>query len=162
MRNRIWFELCQAKHNQRYCILLLAYRRRLLNLFTILILTFSGAGVMGWALWKEFPLIACIIISIIQLLRLLQPHLIPTEKQVDKLDSVVDFYFDYCNELEKIWMDYERDKCNDDEAQNSFYTLKASEKQINKSVSELIKMTNKKILIKAEQETREYLKNNFN
>ena len=35
MRNRLWNELCQAKHNSRYCISLLAHRRKVVNWFAM-------------------------------------------------------------------------------------------------------------------------------
>ncbi len=161
MRNRFWLELCQAKHNQRYCVLLLAYRRRILNLYTIIILIFSSAGIMGWTVWKEIPLIACFIISAIQLMRLLQPHFMPTEKQVDKLDIVVDFYFDYYNKLEKLWFEYDRGSRKDEEVEKLFYEIKDSEKEVNKTINEIIKSKNKKIVTQADTDAREYLSISF-
>jgi hypothetical protein len=158
MRNRLWIELCQAKHNSRYCVVLLAYRRKTLNWFTCIILVFSSAGVMGWKFWNDLPLVSCVIISSIQLLRLIQPHLLPTEKQIDKLDAVVDFYFDYFNRLEALWFDYEKDRKTEDEIQDEFYKIKDLEKPINKIVNEIVKTTNKKILEKCDFEVREYLK----
>ncbi|KRT17887.1 hypothetical protein ASU31_00915 [Pedobacter ginsenosidimutans] len=128
----------------------------------MIILIFSGAGVMGWAFWKDFPFFACFIISAIQLGRLLQPHLLPTEKQVDKLDSVVDFYFDYYNKLEELWMDYESEKLTEIEAKDLFYKIKATEKPINKIINEIVKTTKKKLLAKTDRESTDYLTKNFN
>lgn len=162
MRNRFWNELCQAKHNSKYCIALLAYRRRSLNWFTMIILIFSSAGIMGWQFWKEVPLIACVIISAIQLLRLLQPHFMPTEKQIDKLDNVVDFYFDYYNKLEQLWFDYENDRKSEEETQAEFYRIKESEKPINKVINEIVKSTNRKIQKRCDVEVRDYLSRVFN
>lgn len=162
MRERIWYELTQVKHNNLYCVYLLSYQRQVLNIFNIIILVFSTGGIMGWAIWKEFPLASCIIIATISLLRLLQPHLIPSDKQIDKLDQVADFYFDYYNKLEPLWMDYYYSRISDTEAQAKFYKIKSSEKSINKTVTEIIKRTNKKVLKKTDIETRAYLKNNFN
>lgn len=162
MRNRIWYELTQSKHNNVYCVYLLCYLRRVLNIFNIIILAFSTGGIMGWAIWKELPLTSCIIIAIISLLRILQPHLIPSEKQIDKLDQVADFYFDYYNKIEQLWMDSYYSRISDTEAQSRFYKIKNSEKSINKTVVEIIKRTNKKVVKKTDLETRLYLKNNFN
>lgn len=50
--------------------------------------------------WKDFPLVACIIVSLISLLKLISPHIVPSDKQIDKLDEITDFYFDYFNKLE--------------------------------------------------------------
>jgi hypothetical protein len=120
-------------------------------------LLFSSAGIMGWQFWKEIPLIACGIISLIQLMRLIQPHFIPNEKQLDKLDNVTDFYFDYCNKLERLWFDYENERITEEEAQLEFYKIKDSERDINKVVNEIVKSTNKTILRKCGREVKEYL-----
>ena len=157
MRNRLWSELCKAKHNGLYCVKLLAYRKRLVNMFTTVILVCSSAGIMGWKIWNDFPLFSCIIISTIQILRLIQPQYLPTERQIDKLDSVVDFYFDYFNKLEQLWLDFENDRKTELEVQTEFYVLKDSEKPINKIINDIVKRTNKKILAKCDIEANEYL-----
>jgi hypothetical protein len=128
----------------------------------MIILAFSSAGVMGWAIWKDIPIVACIIIATISLLRLLSPHIVPSDKQIDKMDKVVDFYFDYYNQLEQLWLDHYNNRLTDEEMQSKFYLLKVTEREINKSVNEIVKQTNKKLTAKTDLETRSYLKNNFN
>ncbi|WP_293302036.1 hypothetical protein [Pedobacter sp. UBA4863] len=156
MRNRLWMELCQAKWNNKYCAVLLTYRRRVLNWVTILILVFSGAGVMGWKFWETMPFISCLIISAIQIVRLVQPHLFPTEKQIEKLEFVTDFYFDYYNKLEKLWFDYENERIDEENTQLEFYKLKDSEKEVNKIINEVIKTVDKKMKEKCDKATEEY------
>lgn len=162
MRERIWYELAQAKHNHLYCMFILAYRRKQLNIFNIIILAFSSAGIMGWPLWKELPLVSCIIISGISLLKLIIPHIIPSDKQIDKLDEATDFYFDYFNKLECLWFDTQSKKLNEEEIKKVFYKLKNSEKKVNKSVNEIIKSHNKKLINKAKSESDNYLTRTFN
>ena len=97
MRERLWNELTQCKHHHIYCVLLIASQRRLLNVFNLTILAFSSAGIMGWTIWKEVPLIACIIVATISLLKLLSSHIVPSEKQIDKLDQAFGFWhFVFC------------------------------------------------------------------
>lgn len=162
MRERLWYELGQVKHNHFYCTFLLVSQRQTLNLFNMIILTFSSAGVMGWAIWKDIPIVACVIIATISLLRLLSPHIVPSDKQIDKMDKVVDFYFDFYNQLEQLWIDHYNNRLTDEEMQAKFYILKNTEREINKSVNEIVKQTNKKLTAKTDIETRSYLKNNFN
>ena len=150
------------KHNSRYCVKLLAHRRRVVNIFSMVILAFSSAGIMGWPFWKELPLLSCVVISLIQLMRLLQPHLMPSEKQLDKLELVTDFYEEQYNKLEKLWFDAENGRKTEEEVQCEFYILKELEKPINKMVSEIIKTDNKRIRRLCEVEVREYLSNVFN
>lgn len=162
MRTRIWNELGQIKHNHIYCILLLSRQKRVLNIFNITILVFSSAGIMGWRIWDNFTFIACIIIAGISLLKLISPHIIPSEKQIEKLDSITDFYFDYFNKLEQLWYDCYNDRLNDEDAQAKFYELKNTEREINKTINDIIKSTNNKIYKKTDIETRDYLRQIFN
>lgn len=161
MRKRIWNELAQVKHNHLYCCYLLAKQRRILNHFNLLTLAFSSAGIMGWAFWKEFPLASCIIVAGISLLKLVSPHLVSSDKQIDKLDKVADFYFDYFNKVEELWHNHYNYRLSDEQAQAKFYEVKATEREINKIVNEIIKSTDKKIYRKADEEARNYLSRNF-
>lgn len=162
MRERLWYELGQVKHNHFYCVYLLARQRQMINYFNMIILAFSSAGIMGWSFWKETPLVACVIVASISLLKLLSPHIVPSEKQIDKLDNITDFYFDYFNKLEQIWLDHYNYRINDEQTQALFYSLKNTERETSKKVNEIIKSTNKKIQKRADSETRSYLQRTFN
>ena len=162
MRARIWYELGQIKHNHYYCVFLIARYRRIVTYFNIFILVFSSAGAMGWKIWENFPFVACIIIAIISLLKLISPHIIPSEKQIDKLDSVIDFYFDLFNKIEQLWFDFHNGRIDEETAQTKFYELKNTEREINKTINEIVKIINKKILKKTDFETRNYLSRIFN
>ncbi|MEA3446276.1 MAG: hypothetical protein U9R19_16275 [Bacteroidota bacterium] len=48
MRNRIWTELTQAKHNIEFATLHSDQQRLVLRVFNIGVLAFSSAGIMGW------------------------------------------------------------------------------------------------------------------
>ena len=96
---------------------------------------------MGWPIWNKMPLISCIIISAISLLKYLQIHLVPTDKQVDKLDMIVGFYFDYYNKLEILWMDFYNSRLDDPEAQERFYGIKEAERTVNNLTNEIINST---------------------
>ena len=164
MEERIWAEIKQARKNSFYCIFLAASKRRFLNYYNIFIIACSGTGVMGWSIWKnpELAGIACSIIAITSLLKATQLYIIPSEKQIDQLDSVINFYFDYNNKLECLWLDFYNDRITEEKAQELFYEIKNSEKATTQSINEVVKKTHKKIGIKAENETVLYLKTIFN
>ena len=126
------------------------------------VLIFSSAGIMGWKFWDNLPLIACIIIACISLLKLLQPHLIMNEKQLKNLDDIQRFYSDYYNKIEKLWYDFESDRITEEEATNIFFTLKSLEIDINPIVSETIKSKPKKIIQKCKKNSDEYFEQIFN
>lgn len=162
MRDRLWNELTQCKHHHIYCVLLIAYQRRLLNFFNMTILAFSSAGIMGWSIWQNLPLASCIIVAGISLLKIISPHIIPSEKQIDKLDQVTDFYCDYYNKMEQLWMNHFNQRLTEEEVQKAFYKIKDTERNINKTVNEIVKRTNKSILFKTEKEAINYFKRTFN
>ena len=109
MRTRLWYELAQAKYNDRYICLLIGRQRQILNGFNMVVAVFSTAGIMGWKFWDNLPVVACGIIAAISLIKLVQPHLIPSDKQIEKLDKVADFYFDFYLKLEALWFDHENE-----------------------------------------------------
>ncbi|HMG66232.1 MAG TPA: hypothetical protein VK588_01055 [Chitinophagaceae bacterium] len=129
----------------------------------LVVLLFSGSGIiMGWKIWKELPLISCVIISVIQVVKIAIPHLLPSEKQIKKLEVVNDFYFTYFNEIEALWYDHYHSRILDKEAQTRFYKIKAKEKGINKQVNEVVKRVNNRINKKATMLTDQYFKQTFN
>ena len=162
MRNRLWTELTQSKHNLGYCIGLVSYQRTIQKWFNICILAFSTSGIMGWTIWKQFPIVVCFVITALELVKLLQPHLIPAEKNIDKIDAVAEFYSNYYNTLEQIWYDHYNERISDEDAQTRFYALKGTEKEINSTVTQLIRGRNKKLLKRTERETKTYFQRTFN
>lgn len=162
MRNRLWYELAQAKFNDKYACLLIGHQRQSLNAFNLIITAFSTAGIMGWKLWDKLPIVACAIIATISLAKMVQPHIIPSDKQIEKLDKVADFYFDFYLKLEKIWFDYEHKRISELELQNQFHTLKQTEREINKIVNEVHKKPKRKIAIKSQNECDLFFQKAFN
>jgi len=98
----------------------------------------------------------------VQLIKLLQTHIVPSDKQIEKLDSISDFYFDYYNKIENLWYDYNNDRLSDEDAQEKYYEIKSTEKEINKIVKDIIKSVNKSAANKADLETKSYLTRTFN
>ncbi len=162
MRTRLWYEMGLAKFNERYLTLLIGKQRLCLNYFNLTITVFSTGGFMGWRLWDKLPLVSCIIISSISLLKLIQQNIIPSEKQIEKLDKASDFYFNLHLELEKLWFDFENDRIDEKEMQNKFHELKQTERPINQIINELHKRENKKLAIIAEKESIQFFNKAFN
>ncbi len=162
MRNRIWAELTQAKHNIEFASLYSDHQRTVLRMFNIGVLAFSSAGIMGWKVWQHMPLIACSIIALVSLLRLLQPHLIMSDKQLKNLDDIQRFYADYYNQLEQLWFDFETSRLTEEQATKRFFEYKKSETDINPIISETIRNKPKRIVDKCKLHSDEYFKQVFN
>lgn len=162
MRNRIWTELTQAKHNIEFSSLYADYQRKILRIFNICILIFSSSGIMGWTIWDKLPLVACIIIAGISLLRLLQPQLIMSESQIKDLDEIQRFYAGYYNKLEKLWYDFEANRLKEQDVTQIFFEIKQTEKDIDSKVAETIRSKPKHILKKSKVHSDQYFTNVFN
>jgi hypothetical protein len=162
MRERIWTELTQAKFNVEFAGLYADRQRSLLRYFNIFVLVFSAGGVMGWSFWDNFPLIACILIGAVSLLRHIQPQLIMTEKQIINLDTISKFYFNYYNNLEKLWYDNEDEQIDNQTLKSEFFKIKNSESEINSLVNETIRTKPKKLVKKSKEYSDQYFKLSFN
>ncbi len=162
MRERIWNELVQAKFNIEFSTLYAERQRLHLRRFNILVLFFSTGGVMGWKFWDTLPLLSCVIIAVISLVRLLQPHIIMNEKQIGNLDNISKFYFNYYNKLEKLWYDSEHETINFEKTKKLFFIIKASEEEINQIVNETLKSKPKDLIAQSKLNADNYFKLIFN
>lgn len=162
MRDRIWTELTQAKHSKEFSALYADKQRTILRYFNIGVLIFSTSGVMGWKLWNELPLISCIIIAGVSLLRLIQPHIIMSEKMISNIDSIHKFYIEYYNNLEQLWYEFESDIINETEASKKFFKLKSLEAKMNQTINDTIRSKPKKLVKQAKIYSDQYFNQVFN
>ena len=162
MRDRIWTELTQAKHNEEFASLYAESQRTNLKWFNIGVLVFSTGGVMGWTIWENFPLLACIIIASVSLLRLIQPHIISTEKQISNIDTITNFYFCYYNKLERLWFDNEHKSLDKEAVKAKFFEIKETESEVTSLVNESLRTKPKRLISKARQNSINYLQRTFN
>lgn len=161
MRNRIWTELTQSKFNEEFTSLYIDRQRMLLRYFNIGILIFSTGGAMGWSIWDKIPTVACVIIAAVSILRLIQPQLIMSEKQISNLDTIQKFYADYYNRLEKLWFDLEKDVKDELQGSDIFFEIKQTELEINPLINEVIRTKPQKIVKKASDNAISYLNKVF-
>jgi hypothetical protein len=162
MRDRIWTELTQAKHSLEFTYLYADRQRKYLRYFNVLILVFSTGGVMGWRIWDNAPALSCLIIATISLIRLLQPQLIMTEKQISNLDTISKFYTLYYNKLERLWFDTEDDSLNQSSAKDEFFKILQTESEVSALINETIRTKPKSLISKAKLHSDQYFKLSFN
>jgi hypothetical protein len=161
MRDRIWTELTQAKHNEEFASLYAERQRTNLKWFNIGVLVFSTGGVMGWTIWDNFPLLACIIIASVSLLRLIQPHIISTEKQISNIDTISNFYFGYYNKLERLWYDNEQKTLSNEAVKSKFFKIKETESELTSLINDTIRTKPKRLVDKAGQHSIAYFSRTF-
>jgi len=162
MRDRFWYELTQAKHNEIYTTLLIGHFRYWSKIVNVVIVVFSTAGVMGWGFWEKAPIVACVIIASISLLKLIFPYFVPSEEQMEKFYKTADFYSDFYLKLESIWFDFENDRISEVQMQKEFYELKQTEREISTLTNKIHSKPVKSITNKTAKETDNFFKLNFN
>lgn len=162
MRNRVWDELTQTKHSAVYTALFIERSKKLLRYFNIGILVFSTSGIAGWKLWEDYPIYACLAVSIASLVKLLVPHLIIDEKQLLQWNKINDFYCQYFNKLEKLWQDLQYERIESKELTEAFYSLKDTENEINQRLNELDIKKPKSLVKKTEKISIDYFYRVYN
>lgn len=162
-RNRFWHELTQTKFHENYACEIISSKRSLVGTFNIIIAAFSTTGgIMGWKIWESLPLISCILIAIISLSKLLAPHIIPSEKQLEKYDKIFDYYTKAYVQLEQLWYEYEAKRLNEADVAQKFFAIKNAESSLSQIINENIRGTNQKLIIKAEKKSALYFEKVFN
>lgn len=153
----IWNELGDAKAREIYISKLIGKKRKTLKCITVFTLIFSTSGVFGWKLFEPYPIIVCAGLAGMSIFSLIQPHLFPSEKELDSYNKLSSFYCEYFIKLERLWIDLDTDKIDSESAREEFYKIKQTEQSINALADEIHLGTNKKLATKASQESNEYL-----
>jgi len=149
--------MVQVKFGDNYLAHYLSWQHKLKRTFNILILIFSGSGVLGWEIWKPIAWIALVIIGTFQLLSLIQNQLIRSNEEVLKIAKLRTRYTKYFNKLEKLWLDLDSREMTDNEAKTQFFVLRRTEQEKIEALDNRIGVKRwKKLCEKADVETREY------
>lgn len=162
MRSTLWSELNDARLGYEYLGLLIDRqrgRKRLYNASTILL---STSGIFGWKIWQGYASVACIVISVIQAIQLVENYIITPNETFEKLSELRIKYLDYSTKLEQLW--HENEAGIDQKAISKiFYQYRSSEfSEIQKIINQ-IKIPEIPRLIKmAEKMTDNYFHKRLN
>jgi hypothetical protein len=161
-RNKIWYEFIQAKHNVEYLDEYIKFQIKLKNWFNVLILIFSASGLMGLKIWVYMPEVACVIITIISIVKLISPHIIISDDKLAKIGRFMGFYIDHANDLEQLWDNIYWMKISEEQAQEQYYKIKKTEKDSLIDMSLFGIREIKKLDNRARKRTCSYLNRMFN
>lgn len=137
MRDRIWNELTQTYHDTEYLRIYAKFQSGINRLYNVLILIFSSAGILGWQITKNFPLVVCIITAGLSLMKLVSPFFLMNSKDQRKLDDYHQALCDYYHRLEKFWFKMEGRKIPDEEVTDRFYKLEIKGSALTKKFKDL-------------------------
>jgi hypothetical protein len=130
IREKLWYEIADTKYGELYLAFYISRCRNYKKTFKILTLIFSAGGVFGWKIWEPFAVVACVIIAVIQLLSLIENQIVRSDDDLIKIGELRNLYISYLNKLEKLWVDFENQKFNEDETAESFFKLKEKIKSV--------------------------------
>lgn len=151
MRIRVWNKLGEAKYYCIYLPMLIKWHLIISKSVTVIILILSGTGgITGWEIWKQYPSIACIIIAVVSLFKLISNELIPSEKSISSLHDIQEFYINQYKMLDKLWFDVNhKENMTEDEIFDRLNKICNKEKNIHKKVNSTILINPSKLVRKS-------------
>lgn len=156
MIEKVWYEMLHTKFGEIYLAHYITWQKNTRKWFNIITLLFSTGGVLGWPIWEYIPLIACTIVATIQVVNLLENQIIPSDQEIEKTSELRDEYISYFNNLEKLWSMIKHEELFEKDVTNKFYQLREIGAKIESLDNKLNIKQNKKTIVKADSETRNY------
>ena len=148
--------MVHTKYGDNYLALYLNRQKFIKKWYNILILVFSTSGVLGWTVWSYFPVIACGLIAFMQIITLIEKHIIPSDKDIDDVSKLRNKYISYFNRLEKLWKDYRSKQLDEKQANEQFYALRQFNANIEAIDNKLNIQEIKRLKLKADKQTNNY------
>lgn len=156
MEDKIWYEMVHTKYGDTYLALYLNRQRIIRKWYSVFMLLFSTSGILGWKLWTVIPVIACGLISAMQLVKLIENQFILTDSDLEKVSELRNRYISYFNKLEKLWTDFDAKRLTEEQATEQFYQLRQVGAEIEAYDNKLLISKIKKICDKADLDSRNY------
>lgn len=158
MRELLWKEMADAKHDQEYACLMMALKSRQLRRYNIFMAAFSTTGIFSWKIWEWIPSITCAIIAFLSIVKLTEQYIVPSEKQIDSYNKISSFYTSLFIKLQKVWFESEKGIIDEQKAFSKLQVLQNSQKEIHDAVNNVHKKVNKKISEQATEKANLYFK----
>ena len=119
--------MVDRKYGEIYLTKYLSLQRSLKKTFSILTLLISVSGILGWKYFEDYAWIAFILISIMQLITLIENQLIRSEKEVEEISDLKMMYTKYFHKLEKLYTEFYFNRITEENATNQFFELKKND-----------------------------------
>ncbi|QNF31219.1 hypothetical protein HUW51_00235 (plasmid) [Adhaeribacter swui] len=158
MNEKIWYELVHYKHGDDYLILYLNRLKKTRKTTNLLSVIFSTTGIFSWKLWLYLPAITSGLTALIQLFKMIENQVIPTDKDIEQIAILRNMYFAYWNKVEKLWIEFKSNKIDDEVVRNKFFELREEAKEIEVLDTKLCIQTIVKLQDQADIITNNYLK----
>lgn len=150
--------MVDIKYGETYLSKYIGFQHRLKKTFKIMTLVLSVSGIFSWKYFENFAWVAFILIAIMQLLTLIENHLIRSDKEVEDISILKMKYTKYFNKLEKLWTEYLNDIKHKNEAFECFYQLRETDWEPIEELDTKLDIKKFKWLIaKTDNDTNDYI-----
>jgi hypothetical protein len=157
MRSKVWYEMTHIKFGEVYLSLYLDFQKDLKRYIKIGTLIFSGSGVFGWAFWEPLAWIACLVIAVIQLIALIENHVVRSDAELEEISALRSMYLYYLTKLEELWYECDNDTKEEMKVKEDFFFLKNTDYVSIEKLDDKLNIKHwKKLQDKADIKTREY------
>ncbi len=119
--------MIDKKYGEIYLTKYLSVQRTLKKSFAIMTLVISVSGVLGWKYFENYTWLAFILISIMQLVLLIENQLIRSDKEIEEISDLRLMYTRYFNKLERLWTELHYKKINEETAIDRYFKLRKSD-----------------------------------
>ena len=157
LENRIWEELKQAHINIKTIEWYTDRQRKKNRICNFIIALSASVGALGNSLHEYVSFVCCLIIGVISITKPLFSQFMQSEKDLRILDSLMDYYTGYMNELEILFYKL-RSELSEDNAIKEFYLLKKNDSNKQSQLNRLIFHIPKRVMKKLTAKSDEYLK----
>jgi len=151
MRDRIWFNLQNAKFKSIYLAKVSKSTNRVGNLYSFFLAIASASSVAAWTIWQSVPSLWGAIVAISQFLHIAKPY-IPYVKHDREYMEMSHQYDKLYLSYEKLWFKYVSSKLDSDKIEEQFYLLRGKEMEFNKRFQHIHCPEYKKTMQKSSEE----------
>lgn len=157
LENKIWEEIKQSHINILTIQWYTDRQRRRSRICNFIVALSAAIGALGNSLNEYISFVCCLIIGVISITKPLFSHFMQSEKDLRTLDSLMDYYTAYMNELDYLFYKLRNDYSEED-IMESFYTLKKKDSNKQSQQNRLVYNIPKRVMNRLTAKSEEYLK----
>jgi hypothetical protein len=108
VKKEIWRQMLGRYYNgDRYLCYYIERQQKQRRLVRFISIAFSGAGILGWKVWEQAPVVFSVLSALTQLLMLMDKNrLIVSDSEIEQLGEIRMMYHDLYNRARRLWTGY--------------------------------------------------------
>ena len=161
MKEKIWFEMYQAKFMSKYFSLLIAKRRKIYDILHITSFIIATAGVILFRFDANFTWAAISMVVVLLAASYVLPAFIPSPEMLLKIENTVAFYSKLFIELEKLWHKFGKNEISENDLSESLFEVMNKVAEQEKVIDSFLKTNKESIWQQSKADTDTYFHSVF-